>query len=118
MTDNEIIKALECSVKNKCPECPYFQSYPCDKCRNMRRDALDLINRLQATIDDLNTRLHQERKRIDYIDKSYNEIKAEAYKECVEDIKTYYKENRFAYDAECLCEELNNFLKETVGEYK
>lgn len=47
-TDNEIKKALECSVKDKCPECPYFHSYPCDQCRNMRKDALALINRIQA----------------------------------------------------------------------
>lgn len=48
LTDNEIKKALECSVKDKCPECPYFHSYPCDQCRNMRKDALALINRIQA----------------------------------------------------------------------
>lgn len=47
LTDKEVVKALECRVKDKCPECPYFHSYPCDKCRNMQTDALDLINRLQ-----------------------------------------------------------------------
>ena len=57
MTDNEIVKALECSVNGKCPECPYFHSYPCDKCRNMRKDALDLINRLQEKNSNLTSDL-------------------------------------------------------------
>jgi hypothetical protein len=48
MTDNEIIKALECRVKDKFPECPYFHSYPCDKCKKMQTDAFDLINRQKA----------------------------------------------------------------------
>ena len=51
LSDSEIKKALECSVKDKCPECPYFHSYPCDKCREMRKDALDLINRYEAEIE-------------------------------------------------------------------
>ena len=58
MTDNDIIKALECRVKDKCPECPYFHSYPCDKCRNMQTDALDLINRQKARIKELEERLN------------------------------------------------------------
>ena len=77
MTDNEIIKALECSVKNKCPECPYFHSYPCDKCRKMRTDALDLINRLQeekATFEARNKALKTERNRLNKAIKNSKEV--------------------------------------------
>ena len=42
--------------------------------------------------------------------------KAEAYKECVENVKSYFRETRFAYDAENLCEELDDLLKEKIGE--
>lgn len=59
-TDNEIKKALECRVKGKCPECPYFHSFPCDKCKKLDKDALDLINRLQAE----NERLKEQNERL------------------------------------------------------
>ena len=88
LTDNEIVKALECRVKGKCPECPYFHSYPCDKCKKLDKDTLDLINRLQAE----NERLKEEVK--EHIKKSvakrkYDKalIKAEAYKEFAEKLQ-------------------------------
>ena len=48
-------------------------------------------------------------------------LKAEAYKECIEKVKEYYKNKlhnyQFNYDAYCkLCEELDNLLKELLGE--
>lgn len=54
MTDNEIVKALEhCSIDN-CTRCPYEK---CDvdlDCKNMlMHDALDLIKRKQAEIEEL-----------------------------------------------------------------
>ena len=45
-----------------------------------------------------------------------NMIKLKAYRECVEKIKAYYKATRFAYDAECLCEELDEVLVALVGD--
>ena len=53
LTDSEIVKALECLVKGKCPECPYFISYPCGECRKMLNSVLDLINRLQVRVEKL-----------------------------------------------------------------
>lgn len=46
--------------------------------------------------------------------------KTEAYKECIEKVKEYYKNKlqnyQFNYDAYCkLCEDLDNLLKELVG---
>jgi predicted nucleic acid-binding Zn-ribbon protein len=69
MTDNEIIKALECRVKDKCPECPYFHSYPCDKCKKMQTDALDLINRQENENDEL-------RADINFLDRENEKLQA------------------------------------------
>ncbi len=120
MTDNEIIKALECSVKDKCPECPYFHSYPCDKCRNMRADALDLINRQKAEIELLRTTLQKvsdglgEAKGL--VVKDIAKAKAEAYKEFAERLKkhSYYdhKDQRNVV-AEVI---IDHYLKEMIGE--
>ena len=48
MTDNEIIKALECcGIRDtKCISCPYYEKTYC-----VDVDALDLINRQKAEID-------------------------------------------------------------------
>ena len=48
MTDNEIIKALECCINDNCDSCPDSIANSVGNCeRNLRRDALDLINRLE-----------------------------------------------------------------------
>ena len=55
MTDDEIIKALECCSKDgmlNCRNCPYEES--CNMGRNdIQKDALDLINRQKAEIESL-----------------------------------------------------------------
>lgn len=48
MTDNEIIKALECCNKDDCDNCPYKRN-----CKNVMCDVLDLINRQQAEYNNL-----------------------------------------------------------------
>ena len=48
MTDNEIIKSMECVIGNdvNCSECDYQKSIPFPSCRMMcAKNALDLINR-------------------------------------------------------------------------
>ena len=47
MTDNEIIKALECCGRESCLGCPYRDG-KCHQGNPMIRDAHDLINHLQA----------------------------------------------------------------------
>lgn len=54
MTDNEIIKALECLCWNysKCRECPYSPRYEFPLCqRQIAKDALDLIKHQKAEND-------------------------------------------------------------------
>lgn len=54
MTDNEIIKALECCNYNnyKCDNCPYIY-----KACTVYKDAIDLINRQKAEIERLKSEL-------------------------------------------------------------
>ena len=56
MTDNEIIKGLECLAgKNvSCTDCAYFGEYRLSNCKNyVTIDALNLIFELKAEIDKL-----------------------------------------------------------------
>ena len=58
MTDNEIIKALECCTKdddNKCYECPYDREYYYECKLNVMKETLNLINRKDAEIERLQT---------------------------------------------------------------
>lgn len=60
MTDNEIIRALECcaSWNMTCRACPYVGIFAARQCeRNLSRDAFDLIKRQQAEIERLQIRL-------------------------------------------------------------
>ena len=57
MTDNEIIKAMQCVIGKEmpCSECIYQKSLPFPSCRMMcAKNALDLINRQNAEIERLN----------------------------------------------------------------
>ena len=64
MTDNEIIKALECCSDDEpkfCSVCPYYlQDKDNDYCReDMNKDALSIINRQKAEIEELNRELRR-----------------------------------------------------------
>lgn len=53
LTDNEIVKALECCTTNgaSCKNCPAFVKVDRSNCKKYFRGALDLINRLQAEVE-------------------------------------------------------------------
>lgn len=56
MTDNEIIKFMQCVIGNdaNCSECAYQKTLPFPSCRRTcAKDALDLINRQKAEIEGL-----------------------------------------------------------------
>ena len=57
MTDKDIIKALKCcgNVANCCDECPIISKLKddCKCCQYLSANALDLINRQQAEIEEL-----------------------------------------------------------------
>ena len=91
LTDAEIKKALECWSKVACEE-------NCEKCSigannclqlNLEEISLDLINRQQAEIE----RLNKEAQMADgYAEALEERAKAEAYKECIEKVKTEIKQ--------------------------
>ncbi len=125
MTDNEIIKALECcSEANNCGKCEYepteYQIGTVGCCNELMKDALDLINRLQAENERLSQfggiLLHNGSE----LFKEVQTAKAEAYKEFAERLKKalYSDSCRLVFDSdldifECA---INNLLKELVGD--
>ena len=67
MTDNEIIKALECCSVHpmNCKKCPYQGNECCTNAH--RKDALDLINRQKSQIlkeQNKNSKLRNERNHL------------------------------------------------------
>ncbi len=59
MTDNEIIKALECCINNKCSNCP-LRKMACSETVAME-NALGLIKRQQAESDKFPKRLDEQK---------------------------------------------------------
>ena len=85
MTDNEIIKALECLRGNAfdCGECPYCSCYPAPCEQQVAKDALSLINRQKEEIERLKNRDLQ----VEVSERLEREIKAESVKEFAERLK-------------------------------
>ena len=118
MTDNEIIKALNtCCGENGCFGCPYTENHSCRLLRNPIKDALDLINRLQAENERLRNTLDDVLDRQPLlVERSEKYAKAEAYKEFAERLK---EKKLYNYEWECNvveCDTIDNLLKELVGE--
>jgi hypothetical protein len=120
MTDNEIIKALECCMDEMgCKKgCPCFD--PKAKGSNctiskigIEKIALDLINRQQAEIE----RLEKVNDSFTDIGKLYSEVKAEAIKEFADRLKINYSKPLFAVGSyNEFIREVDNLVKEMVGE--
>ena len=68
MTNNEIIKCLECCTLGRCDECPYKKKYP-DCQKTLKMTALDLCVRLQQ-------------EEIEKVHKLYNELAVIRCKDC------------------------------------
>ena len=104
MTDNDVIKALECCINSAdCEDC-YFKHLDAPNCGvEMDKKALDLINRLQAEIERLKSRnkfLEIEFKNNDNLFRArVNGAKSEAIKEFAERLKEkmYIKKDKLYY---------------------
>ena len=120
MTDNEIVKALECKKEeiicavadeNKATHFVYNE------------DALDLINRLQAENELLQAKCEGVQE-ANAILREYNETaKAEAYKECIEKVKESSRKTEIVCSGALIktnysisAKKLDNLLKELVGD--
>jgi regulator of RNase E activity RraB len=139
MTDNEIIKALECCVFTQpCAfdedkfYCHHGYSKFCDKA--LLDDVLDLINRQKAEIERLKSRKEVAVPSMRFIDgnplngfnlesnrfvaRTVEDAKAEAYKECIEKVKDLmdgWGDLEFHSEATKAENDLDNLLKELVG---
>ena len=129
MTDKEIIKALECcTIKGaKCMACPAFKKVDRSDCKKYFRGAIDLIKCQQAEIErlqDYNKNLQT--ANADISNKLFDEVekgKTEAIKEFAERLKESEIDIdvSFGYGRECYTKavttiEIDNLVKEIVGE--
>ena len=110
MTDNDIIKALECHADelNACDKCPYRKR----KCSlRLCEDALDLINRQKAELERLqrhNTeyaRKHYQDGFVDGIKKFSNKLK--------EDLSFWSFDFTYYSDQLAACRRIDYLAKET-----
>ena len=88
LTDNEIIKALECCRKaplKGCKECPYYEQEWCDVF--LKRDVIDLINRQNSEIKRLEK--GELSKAMTFNIHTIKECSAEAVKEFAHKIESY-----------------------------
>ena len=121
MTDNEIIKAMQCVIGKdvNCSECTYQKALPFPSCRMMcAKNALALINRQKAE----NERLKKNIDGLNIFTKNHiTVIRLQAIKEFAERLKetitnainTYYNSNGGGYYlAEDVIEDIDNSAKE------
>ena len=119
MTDNEIIKALECCgniVDSTCKGCVYHETYNASCVVRLMRDALYLINRQKAEIE----RLQKEKAKIHkLIPKMIKEAKSEAVKEFAERLKKSDVNTRMLYSSvvyELGEDDIDNLVEEMAGD--
>ena len=111
MTDNDIIKALECCPKADCDICPYEHR---DCLGEMYKDTIDLINRKQAKIE----RLEIVEDGFIELQKLYRTAKAEAVKEFADTVLLYIPNIDGETTIKCVEEAIKQTLKELVGDNK
>ena len=129
MTDNEIIKALECCGKpyNICVECPMPNNIK-DDCRcneQLAKYALDIINRRQAEIEQWKEEANKYQNlwctAVDDIEK----VKAKVVKDFAERLKENISDDchivsdegeYVGYDCDDVIHCIDNLVKEMIGE--
>lgn len=116
MTDNEIIKALECCMQpiSNCDKCPLYKVS--DECFDIAKNgAVDIINRQQAEIERLETEK-------DNLIRTYAECQAEVVEEFANkveneiDCQPHSKGMQESAERYRIKSIINNLLKETVGD--
>ena len=118
MTDNEVIKALECcAFWGECTDCPYddiaYKSSTDNCTYNSTKDALDLINRQKAEIERLEKLNIIYKGGVDY-------FKSEAIKEFAERLKASQIITQQSKEGCCVYEFddelIDNLVEEMCGE--
>lgn len=109
MTDNEIIKAMQCVIGNdvSCSECAYQKALPFPSCRRMcAKNAHDLINRKDTQIKNLKGELKAMRGAANSYKMAYEKLKKTPYEMQVEvsdKIEKQIKSGAIKEFAERLC---------------
>ena len=125
MTDNDIIKALECHADPDvatCEECPMLNIRDC--AYKVSKNALDLINRQKAEIERLSklalerhTHIYNLNSEIEKLRKTrYSDAKAEAIKEFAERLKYKFPDGLGAFNSFDVMEIVDDLAKEMVGD--
>lgn len=138
MTDNEIIKSMQCVIGKEmlCSECTYQKVLPFPSCRMMcAKNALDLINRQKAEIEMLKDLITYQKQKIKEKEQKYNqavddmfgliettrneiaETKSEAIKEFIDELKNRVV-NKYEYTDIRVFNEIENLVKEMEGDTK
>ena len=134
LTPEEIKKALECCIKptSDCENCPYYKK---EECFDMaKRDALNLINRQQAEIENAdftieqltkgNLQLQAEIERLKENNKAIMQTIADVHTEAIKEFAERLKEKFaiFQYVSVVFYSKvisiIDNLVKEMVGEQK
>lgn len=121
MTDNEIIKALECCSKRS------FHHYPCNDCPLLRevclggaslmKPSIDLINRQKAEIERLKEECSCLGCENEWLKAHLEQAKSEAVKEFAKELKEKYSMEIDGYYGEVVFHcDIDNLVKERVGE--
>lgn len=127
MTDEQIIKALECCStdvqENPCPKCAFYNKHRCSTL--MLNAASDIINRQKVKIKSLKQIINEQDKevlklqnRIIFWRKNLNyqpeKIKSEAIKEFVEKLKRYSFVDNLSLDGKetVYVDDIDNLVKE------
>ena len=123
MTDNEIIKALDCCAIDdgaNCEQCPMNDLHRND-CYSiiLHKHSLDLINRQKAEIERLKDDLHACTKEVI---RSHEIDRNKAIKEFAEKLKEHSRKMQSSdfsgefWDKAVLVETIDNLVKEMVGD--
>jgi hypothetical protein len=124
LTDNEIIKALECcAYSDDCGngECPYEHGQEC--IRTLMLDALSFINRQKAEIERLNSVYKAKIESVNLdVKELIQQYRHEAIKEFAERLVYTLilnnEHNTISFDFNFTIETIDNLVKEMVGEDK
>ena len=110
MSDNEIIKALECCCKNNnCDGCPLdYLTFSSQCASELAIKSLDLINRQKAEIE----RLNKEVDRLSQVVLYHDGDVVDAVKEFAERLKSHL----IIYTHLNLNDAIDNLVKEMVGD--
>lgn len=128
MTDNEIIKALECCTEESyenCNECPY--SIDSERCERMKllEDVLDLINHQKTEIERLKKEIQITKDAYTMLQTKNEIIKLEAVKEFAARLKENISDDchivsdegeYVGYDCDDVRHCIDSLVKEMIGE--